>query len=495
MNLLKAQNRINELMSIFVAQVRGASAMGQTDINRVSETVLIPLFSEIFGYKKLRNLNFSERANFPGIDVADDSARVAFQITSTATNEKVKETLQQFVDHHLFKRYDRLIVYILTEKQRSYTADTFKQIVGNTFSFNPEKDVLDYRDLLNVIASFQIDKARMVQSIVEANFADGKPPLFPEGEEIPTEKVHLNLLEIMFPDMLYVADLITHEDEEPSRGKSRSRKKVGLSSRKNTNKARERVHAALAQLGLRFSLDWETHENKIITFHDLNDENLPLSEIVDRGTITPLSPDEFYRVNENYERVFKSLLGRCLQQKLYRRQVQWQNEEKLFIFCEVDGMPERIEKWKGKKESERGVYWRTMKKNKPDEIYYCKHLAFMTQYKYYDDRWYLLVKPEWFFSRDGYKRFYYGADRVEWLKRHEGNMQVANHLSFIVHFLKYERPPDLLTKSSVYPFLAFGELAGFDTAPALDDRNWNPPDIKADDDKMLGADEISLFEI
>jgi hypothetical protein len=254
------------------------------------------------------------------------------------------------------------------------------------------------------------------------------------------------------------------------------------------------VQTALEQLGLKFSVDWETHENKIITFHDLNDDNLPLSEIVDKGTITPLSPDEFYSVNENYERVFKSLLGRCLQQKLYRRQVQWQNEEKLYIFCEVDGMVERVEKWKGKKENERSVYWRIMKTNKPDEIFYCKHLAFRTQYKYFANRWFLLVKPEWFFSRDGYKRSYYGADKVEWLKRQEGNKHVANHLSFIVHFLKYDRPPDLLTKSSVYPFLSFGDLVSFDTAPVLDDRKWNPPDIKADDSKMT-IDELSLFEL
>jgi SMEK domain len=492
MNLQKAQDRINELMSIFVSQVKGATAMGRTDINRVSETLLIPLFSEIFGYKKLGNLNFSERSNFPGIDLADDGARVAFQITSTSTSEKVKDTLQQFVDHQLFKRYDRLIVYILTDKQKSYPAYTLRQIVGNNFSFNPERDVLDYRDLLKTVGSFQIDKARTVQTILEANFADGKPPLFPVDGETLTEIVHLNLLEIMFPDTLYVADLIT--DEDPPK-KSRLRKKVPYPSRKNVNKAREKVQAALEQLGLRFSLDWETHENKIITFHDLNDHNLPLSEIVDKGTITPLSPVEFYGVNENCERVFKSLLNRCLQQKLYRRQVQWQNEEKLYIFCEVDGMAERVEKWQGKKENERSVYWRTMKNNKPEEILHCKHLAFKTQCKHFYNRWYLLVKPEWFFSRDGYKRSYYGADKVEWLKRQEGNKHVANHLSFIVHFLKYDRPPDLITRNSAYPYLSFGDLVGFDTAPVLNDRTWNPPDIKTDDNKITDSDDLSLFEI
>lgn len=491
MNLLKAQNRITELVSVFVAQVKGASALGQTDINRVSETVLIPLLSEIFGYKKLRNLNFSERSNFPSIDLADDSARVAFQVTSTTSSEKVKDTLHQFVDRQMFKRYSRLIIYILTEKQKTYTADTFKQIVGNTFSFDPDKDIWDYRTLLHIIASFQIDKARAVQNILESNFAHGKAPLFPADEKTATEKVHLNLFEVVFPDTLYVADLLPNE--EPKR-KSRSRKKKGFQSKKSANKEREKVQTALEHLGLKFSADWESHENKIITFHDLHDYTLPLSEIIDKGTITALSSDEFYGVNESYERVFKSLLSRCLQQKLYRRQVQWQNEEKLYIFCGVDGMAERIEKWKGKRENERSVYWRIMNKNKPEEIFYCKHLAFRTQYKHFDSRWYLLVKPEWFFSRDGYKRSYYNAAKVDWLKRREGNMQVANHLSFIVHFLKDERQPDLITQTVTYPFLSFGDLISFDSAPTLDDRIWNPPDEKVDKDET-GTEDLSLFEI
>jgi hypothetical protein len=56
MNLLTVQNRINELMSKFVTQIKGATAMGRTVINRVSKTILIPLFVELYGYKNLKNL-------------------------------------------------------------------------------------------------------------------------------------------------------------------------------------------------------------------------------------------------------------------------------------------------------------------------------------------------------------------------------------------------------------------------------------------------------
>ena len=32
------------------------------------------------------------------------------------------------------------------------------------------------------------------------------------------------------------------------------------------------------------------------------------------------------------------------------------------------------------------------------------------------DKWYLCIKPEWFFSRDGLKKSYYHDQRVDWLK-------------------------------------------------------------------------------
>lgn len=97
MNLNRIQDRIIELMSIFALQVQNAAAMGKTDINRVSEVVLVPLFVEIFGYKNLKNLNDTAQANYPGIDLGDETARVAVQVTSSSDNEKIKDTLQKFI--------------------------------------------------------------------------------------------------------------------------------------------------------------------------------------------------------------------------------------------------------------------------------------------------------------------------------------------------------------------------------------------------------------
>ena len=174
MNLLESRNRINTLMSIFVTQMRGATAMGQTDTNKVSETVLIPLFVEVYGYKNLRNLNTTERVNYPAIDLGDSVARVAIQITSTTNLNKVKDTLRKFGDSELYQEFDKLIIYMLTEKQQTYSKNACKAIVQGRFDFEPDRDILDYRDVLKEIIGFQIDKTRRIQDILEDNFGEVK---------------------------------------------------------------------------------------------------------------------------------------------------------------------------------------------------------------------------------------------------------------------------------------------------------------------------------
>ena len=468
MNLLESRNRINYLLSVFVTEVKGATAMGQIDINKVSETLLIPLLAEIFGYKNLRNLNATERANYPAIDLGDEVAKVAVQITATSSSNKVKDTLQKFAKYELYRRYDRLIIYVLTERQKSYSEDTYKQIIQGKFDFDPSRDILDYRDLLQKIESFQTDIMYRIENLLESNFGEGKTPLFLQVDEQPTEEVHLNLLELSFPQTLYVANLTGDKKQSPPMNSYTTRQYRRLSGR-------ERVQKALDQHGLKFGVDWKDYSGKIVTFHDLREDDLPLGQIVKRDTVTLLSPNEFYGRDENYERTFKALLGRCLQQMLYRLRVLWQYQDKLFIFSDVDGKAiPRIEQWYSKHENKRTVYERVMKKTKPDEILHYKHLAFKTQYKRFGGKWYLLIKPEWFFSHDGYKRSYFAAEKIDWMKRQENNEQVYNHLRFIAYFLTQDKPPGFFVQWRPYPFLSFGELLSLDSAPALNDNDWKP---------------------
>jgi AAA ATPase domain/MalT-like TPR region len=170
MNLEQSQKRIRDLMSLFVTRVKSATAMGQTDINKVAESILIPLIAEVYGYKNLKNLNFTEGSNFPSVDLGDETARVAFQITATPGIEKVKHTLTKFVEYKLYEKYDRIIIYIITEKQNSYSDKEINRILQDKFSFDTQKDIWDWRNILGEVTKFQIERTREVEKILEANF-------------------------------------------------------------------------------------------------------------------------------------------------------------------------------------------------------------------------------------------------------------------------------------------------------------------------------------
>jgi len=188
MNLNQIQERINRRLSFFVTEVKGATAMGRADINHVSEVVLVPLLSKVYGYQNLVNLNQTEKVNYPAIDLGDPVARVAFQVTSTSNSTKVKETLEKFVNHELYKKYDHLIIYNLAEKQSSYSGEGFDDIIQSKFAFNKDKDIIDYRDVLKVVSSFQIDDALEILHMLEANFSAGDFFVFDTPDRVARRK-------------------------------------------------------------------------------------------------------------------------------------------------------------------------------------------------------------------------------------------------------------------------------------------------------------------
>ncbi len=174
MNLQESQDSIGKLMLKFVDEIRVATAMGKRDINCVSENVLIQLFSEIYEHTHLKNLNVSEGSNFPAIDLGDKKTRTAYQITSTPNSRKVKRTLEKFVARELYKEYDHLVIYILTEKQSRYQSKKIDEIVNGKFTFDKKNDILDYSDLLKEISGFSLEKTRRVEHILEQHFGEGQ---------------------------------------------------------------------------------------------------------------------------------------------------------------------------------------------------------------------------------------------------------------------------------------------------------------------------------
>lgn len=492
-NLLKEQERIIELFAAFSTLAKAHSAAGKTDSHKVSETVLIPLFKEIFDLPDLINLN-TIKENYPAIDLGDETAGVAFQVTATSDSTKIKDTLQKFVDKELYKIYPRLIVYIITEKKDSYPEKTFADIIDGKFEFNISLNIMDYKSLIKACMNFEIYKASRIRRILAANFGRPEYSVFNEAQKEPFEEVSLNLIELQFPKTLYTADLSI------DRGSIIQNSKYAL---KFDDPTRTIIRQYIIdQLGLDFFSGWHLYENQIITFHNLYNKDLFLSKIVDPGTINSINTESFYtirgKINSDRENVFKNLLRKTLQEQLYQLYVEWQHKEELFIFVDdgntvktkkarkkkneddpliEDIIFKRYEKWTGEKDSTRAVLEIFMKTDQPDEPFYYKHRAFQAKFRKIGNKWFLLILPDWFFSYDGYSKSEYHADDLKWLKRKANTGIVFTDFRFIQFFIR-NNSNNLLQNKKLTAFLKFGDLVSFDNAPFLFDEAWNPPELK-----------------
>jgi energy-coupling factor transporter ATP-binding protein EcfA2 len=172
MKLDQSQKRINELMSLFVVQIEGSASMNMTDLNKTAENVLIPLLNEVYGWD-LKNLNSSEEdINYPGIDLGDETAKISVQVTATSKLGKIEETLNQFIKKAYYRKYNRLIIYILKKKQNSYSKTAIQKLIQNTFNFDPQKDIWDFRNILQEVKNLQIEQTLKIEEILEANFGE-----------------------------------------------------------------------------------------------------------------------------------------------------------------------------------------------------------------------------------------------------------------------------------------------------------------------------------
>lgn len=163
--------RISQLLSRFAEQVEILNANGEFSINIHAENILIGVLNVIFDCH-LKNVNYEENKTYPSIDLRDQEKRIAIQVTSTANIEKVKHTLSGFIEKDLYKDYDRLYIYIITEKQKTYKQSSFDDILANKFVFTADH-IMDKTDLYKKLNTMNdIQKIDTVCQLLESQFAD-----------------------------------------------------------------------------------------------------------------------------------------------------------------------------------------------------------------------------------------------------------------------------------------------------------------------------------
>ncbi len=142
-------DKIADYASFFVLRIKSQSAMNYHDLNIHAENAYIPILNNIFDLK-LINTN-QLRVNHPAIDLVDDKNGIAFQITATATQDKIIKTLEKFIDHKLHEQYPTLYIYILTEKKSYYSAAKIRNVLQGKLNFDVNTHIIDYQDILRRI--------------------------------------------------------------------------------------------------------------------------------------------------------------------------------------------------------------------------------------------------------------------------------------------------------------------------------------------------------
>ncbi len=154
------------------------NVIGLFDTNRIAQDFFAELFSIVFEYKNLKELDkLNDVVNYPAIDLGDENAKIAFQITRDSKSSKIKDTIEKFINHKLYETYDRLIIFVIGEKE-SYTTSFYTQ---SKFVFDKEKDIWDDNFLIKEIDKLDITKLEQIKNFLEENLVEFKFPerLFP----------------------------------------------------------------------------------------------------------------------------------------------------------------------------------------------------------------------------------------------------------------------------------------------------------------------------
>ena len=162
--------RSSSLLARFAQEVKVANAMGLFDINTVAEDFLIPIFSMAFNCPDLRNQNRIQM-NFPAVDLGCKTSSTSIQITSDSSSSKVRETLEKFESHNLSSDFDSLYVYVITERQNSYSSQKLTEAVNKlSINFDTSTNILDFRDLAKKLGELTNEQLERINEHLEEEF-------------------------------------------------------------------------------------------------------------------------------------------------------------------------------------------------------------------------------------------------------------------------------------------------------------------------------------
>lgn len=161
--------------SALSSQIKMRNKLGFTDLSVFAENFMRDILGVLLNIK-LKNLN-SERSNEPGLDLGNVKNNIAFQITSSATSEKINSTLEKITENQR-EIYKKIIIFGMGGKQSKYTLD---ETLTCLYDFKDE-NIWDFNTIARMSVDLEIDKLQELYEMIHKNSARLKVEL-----EMPDE--------------------------------------------------------------------------------------------------------------------------------------------------------------------------------------------------------------------------------------------------------------------------------------------------------------------
>lgn len=428
MRQLEVENQLRDVVSRLILQVELATSQGRTDINLALEDAFIPILRSVYNLPHLVNLNRKQK-NFPGIDLGDDHDRVAFQLTSTTTLDKVKSTVRQFMERAYYNTFDELYILMLTRKQASYSQASVNELLTGQFAFNCKKHIIDLGDLLALVGGLRLAAQERVLTEFKHILGEADAFISFSSESIAAPiAITTNLQEIQLPEAVFVAELTIDDKAVIARAKA----ELGYKGFARGRKAIVKMALLLNDIE---TDSWVYHDGKLFSFHDI--EQSGLLGVVDPGSVEQLEVADLANSGEvDNINILKQLLSAETREQLKHRHVRADPKGGFFFFGpSEEAQLERQESWVGKRTSIRRVYQVKHLKKDPSKVAHHQHLSFGLSFSKLGDTWYAQIVPSWYYSYNGYRQSNWHDELLSNQKRLEHNSSVRNTVRFVAYFL------------------------------------------------------------
>ncbi|MBN9085169.1 MAG: hypothetical protein BGP06_19700 [Rhizobiales bacterium 65-9] len=191
-------------LSILKSSVEMHNSLNHQDINVASENFFRDFLNLAFGYQ-LKNINIVKK-NADAIDLGDEEARIAIQVTSTTTLAKVKHTYTGFMNGGLASAYDELVVLMIGEKP-DFRQDSLGDEGG--FQISLKDQVWGMRDLIVKLDDLTLEKLEACEKYLKDGISIRRPR---EANEVQTL---VRLIEVLSDADVEIVRTDIRKDPDP----------------------------------------------------------------------------------------------------------------------------------------------------------------------------------------------------------------------------------------------------------------------------------------